>query len=46
MHLARFWLFLSVDKFKSKFPPNVIVNQKYNIITFLPMVLYEQVCDE
>ncbi|RUS22625.1 protein transporter [Endogone sp. FLAS-F59071] len=32
----------ATDKFKSKFPPNVIVNQKYNIITFLPMVLYEQ----
>ncbi|XP_043462367.1 probable phospholipid-transporting ATPase IIA isoform X2 [Leptopilina heterotoma] len=25
-----------------KFPTNVIRNQKYNIITFLPMVLYQQ----
>ncbi|XP_043203202.1 probable phospholipid-transporting ATPase IIB isoform X3 [Amphibalanus amphitrite] len=25
-----------------KFPPNTIKNQKYNIITFIPKVLYEQ----
>ncbi|KAF6197707.1 hypothetical protein GE061_008673, partial [Apolygus lucorum] len=25
-----------------KFPPNVIRNQKYNVFTFLPLVLYEQ----
>lgn len=25
-----------------KYPPNVIRNQKYNIITFLPLVLYQQ----
>eukprot|EP00158_Paraphelidium_tribonemae_P008288 Partr_v1_DN28543_c0_g2_i1_m72654 putative ATPase class II type len=26
----------------SQFPPNVVRNQKYNIVTFLPMVLIEQ----
>ncbi|TPX64826.1 hypothetical protein SpCBS45565_g05617 [Spizellomyces sp. 'palustris'] len=25
-----------------KYPPNVIRNQKYNVVTFLPTVLYEQ----
>lgn len=25
-----------------RFPPNVIRNQKYNIVTFLPLVLFEQ----
>src|SRR5690606_16763251 len=25
-----------------KYPPNVVKNQKYNIITFLPFTLYEQ----
>jgi len=25
-----------------KFPPNVIKNQKYNIITFIPLVLFQQ----
>ncbi|KAG8224007.1 hypothetical protein J437_LFUL001084 [Ladona fulva] len=25
-----------------KFPPNVIRNQKYNVITFLPLVLFQQ----
>ncbi|KAF7723368.1 putative aminophospholipid-translocase [Apophysomyces ossiformis] len=30
------------DKYKKKFAPNIIVNQKYNIITFIPLVLYEQ----
>ncbi|CAB3221059.1 unnamed protein product [Arctia plantaginis] len=25
-----------------EFPPNYVCNQKYNIITFLPLVLYEQ----
>ncbi|SCV73005.1 BQ2448_6930 [Microbotryum intermedium] len=25
-----------------KYPPNLVKNQKYNIITFVPMVLYEQ----
>ncbi|WWD06056.1 hypothetical protein V865_004141 [Kwoniella europaea PYCC6329] len=27
---------------KSPFPPNVVRNQKYSIITFLPLVFYEQ----
>ncbi|GAB5587710.1 Putative aminophospholipid-translocase [Umbelopsis nana] len=30
------------DRIKKKFPPNLIVNQKYNIITFIPLVMYEQ----
>ncbi|ORY95841.1 aminophospholipid-transporting P-type ATPase [Syncephalastrum racemosum] len=30
------------DKQKKKFAPNIIVNQKYNIITFIPLVLFEQ----
>ncbi|KAI9287315.1 protein transporter [Umbelopsis sp. AD052] len=30
------------DRAKKKFSPNLIVNQKYNIITFLPLVMYEQ----
>ncbi|BGP43367.1 Putative aminophospholipid-translocase [Rhodotorula kratochvilovae] len=27
---------------KAPFPPNIVKNQKYNPITFLPLVLYEQ----
>ncbi|XP_075980773.1 putative phospholipid-transporting ATPase IIB [Anticarsia gemmatalis] len=27
---------------EEEFPPNYVCNQKYNIITFLPLVLYEQ----
>ncbi|XP_037300392.1 probable phospholipid-transporting ATPase IIB isoform X3 [Manduca sexta] len=27
---------------EEQFPPNYVCNQKYNIITFLPMVLYDQ----
>ncbi|KAF0523882.1 phospholipid-translocating P-type ATPase [Gigaspora margarita] len=30
------------NKVKKKFPPNVIRNQKYNLITFFPLVFYEQ----
>ncbi|MBW0472907.1 hypothetical protein O181_012622 [Austropuccinia psidii MF-1] len=30
------------ERFKSQFPPNIVRNQKYNLITFLPLVLYEQ----
>ncbi|KAL4209666.1 putative aminophospholipid-translocase [Rhizopus microsporus] len=30
------------DKEKKKYAANVIVNQKYNIFTFIPLVLYEQ----
>ena len=32
----------SGDKFQNRFPANIVRNQKYNIITFLPIVLYEQ----
>ncbi|GAA6011603.1 hypothetical protein JCM10207_002676 [Rhodosporidiobolus poonsookiae] len=27
---------------KASFPPNIVKNQKYNVATFLPLVLYEQ----
>ena len=30
------------DKFQNKFPANIVRNQKYNVFTFLPLVLYEQ----
>ncbi len=30
------------DRQKSRHPRNVVQNQKYNVITFLPLVLYEQ----
>ncbi|EJD43937.1 aminophospholipid-transporting P-type ATPase [Auricularia subglabra TFB-10046 SS5] len=30
------------DKLQSRFPRNVVRNQKYNPITFLPLVFYEQ----
>ncbi|KAI0275966.1 hypothetical protein BGY98DRAFT_1188077, partial [Russula aff. rugulosa BPL654] len=30
------------DKLRSKFPPNIVRNQKYNVFTFLPIVFYEQ----
>ncbi|KAL5520334.1 hypothetical protein ACEPAG_9548 [Sanghuangporus baumii] len=30
------------EKFQNKFPANIVRNQKYNVITFLPIVLYEQ----
>ncbi|KAF8994889.1 hypothetical protein BDQ17DRAFT_1251261 [Cyathus striatus] len=30
------------DKLQSKFPANLVRNQKYNIFTFLPVVFYEQ----
>ncbi|KAL0567572.1 putative aminophospholipid-translocase, partial [Marasmius crinis-equi] len=29
-------------KFQSKFPANIVRNQKYNTFTFLPIVVYEQ----
>ncbi|KAI9486301.1 MAG: phospholipid-translocating P-type ATPase [Benjaminiella poitrasii] len=32
----------SKNKEKKKYTANVIINQKYNIITFIPIVLYEQ----
>lgn len=30
------------DRIRSNYPANVVRNQKYNVITFLPKVLYEQ----
>ncbi|PCH43232.1 phospholipid-translocating P-type ATPase [Wolfiporia cocos MD-104 SS10] len=30
------------DKLRSRFPPNIVRNQKYNAFTFLPIVFYEQ----
>ncbi|KAF8841070.1 phospholipid-translocating P-type ATPase [Paxillus ammoniavirescens] len=30
------------EKLHSRFPPNIVRNQKYNIFTFFPVVLYEQ----
>ena len=31
-----------IEKLQTRFPPNVVRNQKYNIATFLPLVFYEQ----
>ncbi|KAL1741990.1 hypothetical protein HDZ31DRAFT_84446 [Schizophyllum fasciatum] len=30
------------EKFQSRFPPNIVRNQKYNLFTFFPIVFYEQ----
>ncbi|PBK69390.1 phospholipid-translocating P-type ATPase [Armillaria solidipes] len=30
------------DKIQSRFPPNIVRNQKYNAFTFFPIVFYEQ----
>ncbi|KAI0286510.1 phospholipid-translocating P-type ATPase [Russula brevipes] len=30
------------EKLQSRFPPNIVRNQKYNVFTFLPIVFYEQ----
>ncbi|KAI0042746.1 phospholipid-translocating P-type ATPase [Auriscalpium vulgare] len=30
------------DKLQSRFPPNIVRNQKYNVFSFLPIVFYEQ----
>lgn len=30
------------DKLQSRFPPNIVRNQKYNAFTFIPIVFYEQ----
>jgi phospholipid-translocating ATPase len=35
-------LLLSAEKSQNRFAPNVVRNQKYNVITFLPIVFYEQ----
>ncbi|KAF9049632.1 protein transporter [Hymenopellis radicata] len=34
--------FRPTEKLQSRYPPNIVRNQKYNAFTFLPMVLYEQ----
>ncbi|KAG2151082.1 uncharacterized protein EDB93DRAFT_1249573 [Suillus bovinus] len=34
--------FRPAEKLQSKFPPNLVRNQKYNIFTFFPIVIYEQ----
>ncbi|KIY46035.1 phospholipid-translocating P-type ATPase [Fistulina hepatica ATCC 64428] len=39
---ARTIPFRPPDKFQSRFPPNIVRNQKYNTFTFLPLVFYEQ----
>ncbi|KAL1916153.1 uncharacterized protein VTP21DRAFT_6157 [Calcarisporiella thermophila] len=39
---ARVIPFDASAKFKAKFSPNLIRNQKYSLITFLPLVFYEQ----
>ncbi|GAA95919.1 uncharacterized protein L969DRAFT_84487 [Mixia osmundae IAM 14324] len=39
---ARTVAFGASDKVKVRFPANLIRNQKYNVVSFLPMILYEQ----
>ncbi|UZJ51883.1 hypothetical protein CBS101457_001203 [Exobasidium rhododendri] len=34
--------FLEGERIKSRYPANIVRNQKYNILSFLPLVLYEQ----
>ncbi|WFD36197.1 P-type phospholipid transporter [Malassezia cuniculi] len=34
--------FGETDSSRTRYPPNVVRNQKYNMVTFLPLVLYEQ----
>ncbi|RXW18096.1 hypothetical protein EST38_g7764 [Candolleomyces aberdarensis] len=34
--------FTPSEKLQSRFPPNIVRNQKYNIFTFFPVVFYEQ----
>ncbi|RHZ62903.1 hypothetical protein Glove_334g35 [Diversispora epigaea] len=34
--------FNAPDKIRDKFPPNVVRNQKYSLVTFFPLVFYEQ----
>lgn len=31
-----------LEKLQSRFPPNMVRNQKYNVLTFFPLLLYEQ----
>ncbi|KIM57827.1 hypothetical protein SCLCIDRAFT_129566 [Scleroderma citrinum Foug A] len=42
VHKSRAVPFRPGDKFQSRFPPNMVRNQKYNLFTFFPLVLYEQ----
>ena len=37
-----FLCLLAADKFRNRFTANIVRNQKYNVFTFLPIVLYEQ----
>ncbi|KAI9306313.1 protein transporter [Cunninghamella echinulata] len=41
-YISRTIPFISDDKYKKKFTPNIVLNQKYNFITFIPIVLFEQ----
>ncbi|CAG8474895.1 4120_t:CDS:10 [Ambispora gerdemannii] len=41
-HKSRTISFHASAKIKDKYPPNVVRNQKYNVITFFPFVLYQQ----
>ncbi|CEL59149.1 phospholipid-translocating ATPase [Rhizoctonia solani AG-1 IB] len=34
--------FRSTQSLRSKYPPNVVRNQKYTVVTFLPLVIYAQ----
>jgi hypothetical protein len=38
----RSWLIYAAESAKNKYPANVVRNQKYNVVSFLPLVLYEQ----
>lgn len=42
MHVLGSYSLNFADKLQSKFPPNLVRNQKYNIFTFFPIVIYEQ----
>ncbi|KAN0065397.1 putative aminophospholipid-translocase [Thecaphora frezii] len=39
---SRSFQFGESDRSKTRYPVNVVRNQKYNVLTFLPKVLYEQ----
>lgn len=41
-HASRCARSCPTDRSRSKFAANVVRNQKYNLATFLPLVLYEQ----
>ncbi|KAJ3835493.1 protein transporter [Lentinula raphanica] len=42
LHTSRTIPFRPPSSLQHKFPPNIVRNQKYSLITFFPMVLYEQ----